>query len=195
EAELDAEEAEAHVPDLPERQVRFVGHVAVVPFPDAAVGVDVVATHRLLPVIPARGPSDFRRIDDNFPGRWQWRRPWISACAGVAPERGASRQGASSTPTISITPTFASLSAPSAPPAPPVYRAKCRRSLMLNPSPSVKTQACPAAASNVAEVERCSPTLCGITIGNSCPGASPQRTASRFTAAVTPVLIGPFGLS
>ena len=66
---------------------------------------------------------------------------------------------------------------------------------MLNPSSSVKAQTCPAAASNVAEVERCSLMLCGITIGSSCPGASPQRTVSRFTAAVTPVLIGPFGLS
>ena len=66
---------------------------------------------------------------------------------------------------------------------------------MLKHCCSVNVQRAPAFAVKVPVVDDCRPTLCGITIGTICSGEPAQRIANRLTAAVTPVLIGPWSFA
>ena len=63
---------------------------------------------------------------------------------------------------------------------------------MLKPSSSA-TVHCPFGTVNVAEVESCTATLCGSVTVCRCNGWPGHCSTSCLTAAVTPVLIGPFG--
>ncbi len=66
---------------------------------------------------------------------------------------------------------------------------------MLKPSSRSNRQATPAFAVKRPQVDCCVRTLCGITIGRCCSSLPAQRITSIFTAAVMPVLIGPWSLA
>jgi hypothetical protein len=65
---------------------------------------------------------------------------------------------------------------------------------MLKPCSRLKVHAAPASAAKRIVVEACQPSLCGITTVNTWRALPAQRTSSRLTAAVIPVLIGPLRL-